>query len=120
VFERGITTEGEPLLGIRYLSRLGDDIENWAIFEGTEPYDKRFGEIARDDPDVVAALQTLDLVMAEPESAERLDAACALAVCRGVSRGRVLNRRQDLIVLARNRWVEQVLRRFWNRPTAAA
>ncbi len=46
MFERGVTTEGEPLLGIRYLSRLGDDIEKWAIFEGTEPYDRRSG--ARD------------------------------------------------------------------------
>ena len=57
------------MLGIRYLSRLGDDIENWAIFEGTEPYDKRSEEIARDDPDLLAALRTLDLVMAEPSSA---------------------------------------------------
>jgi hypothetical protein len=69
VFERGVTEEGEPLLGIRYLSRLGDDIENWAIFEGTEPYDKRSEEIVRDDPDLLAALQTLDLVMAERSSA---------------------------------------------------
>ena len=69
VFERGVTEDGQPLLGIRYLSRLGDDIENWAIFEGTEPYDKRSAEIARDDPDLLAALQTLDLVMAEPKSA---------------------------------------------------
>jgi hypothetical protein len=69
VFERGVTEEGEPLLGIRYLSRLGDDIENWAIFEGTEPYDKRSEEIARDDPDLLGALRTLDLVMAEPSSA---------------------------------------------------
>ena len=52
MFERGVTEEGEPLVGIRYLSRLGDDIENWAIFEGTEPYDKRSEEIARDDPDL--------------------------------------------------------------------
>ena len=39
VFENGFTEADEPLLGIRYLSRLGDDIENWAIFEGSEPYD---------------------------------------------------------------------------------
>jgi hypothetical protein len=69
VFERGVTEDGEPLLGIRYLSRLGDDIENWAIFEGTEPYDKRSEEIARDDPDLVEALQTLELVLAEPSAA---------------------------------------------------
>jgi hypothetical protein len=69
VFERGVTEEGEPLLGIRYLSRLGDDIENWAIFEGTDPYDKVSEEIARDDPDLVEALRTLDLVLAERSSA---------------------------------------------------
>ena len=69
VFERGVTDEGEPLIGIRYLSRLGDEIENWAIFEGTEPYDKRSEEIAHDDPDLVAALRTLGLVMAERNSA---------------------------------------------------
>jgi hypothetical protein len=69
VFERGVREEGEPLLGIRYLSRLGDDIENWAIFEGTEPYDKLSEEIARDDADLLAALRTLDLVMAERSSA---------------------------------------------------
>jgi hypothetical protein len=63
VFERGVAEDGEPLLGIRYLSRLGDDIENWAIFEGSEPYQKVSEEINRDDPDLLAALGTLDLVM---------------------------------------------------------
>jgi hypothetical protein len=65
VFERGMTEDGERLLGIRYLSRLGDDIENWAIFEGTDPHDKRSAEIARDDPDLGEALRTLGLIMAE-------------------------------------------------------
>jgi hypothetical protein len=69
VFERGVSEEGERLLGIRYLSRLGDDIENWAIFEGTDPYNKVSEEITRDDPDLVEALRTLDLVMAERSSA---------------------------------------------------
>jgi hypothetical protein len=69
VFERGVTEEGERLLGVRYLSRLGDDIENWAIFEGSDPYDKVSEEIVRDDPDLLAALRTLDLVMAERSSA---------------------------------------------------
>lgn len=64
VFERGVTEDGERLLGIRYLSRLGDDIENWAIFEGSEPYDKASEEISRGDPDLVRALEMLGLVMA--------------------------------------------------------
>ena len=68
-FERGVSEDGERLLGIRYLSRLGDDIENWAIFEGTEPYATRSEAIAREDPDLLAALRTLDLVMAGPSTA---------------------------------------------------
>jgi hypothetical protein len=68
VFERGVTEEGERLVGIRYLSRLGDEIENWAIFEGTEPHGQLSEEIAPDDPDLLAALRALDLVMAEPNS----------------------------------------------------
>ena len=63
VFERGVAPDGERLLGIRYLSRLGDDIENWAIFEGTEPYEQVSEEISRDDPDLLLALETLGLVM---------------------------------------------------------
>jgi hypothetical protein len=55
IFEHGFTEDGESLLGIRYLSRLSDDIENWAIFEGSEPYDMVSDDITRDDPDLVAA-----------------------------------------------------------------
>lgn len=69
VFERGVTADGERPVGIRYLSRLGDDLENWAIFEDSEPYDTLSEEISRDDPDLLAALRALDLVMVEPKSA---------------------------------------------------
>ena len=64
VFERGVANDGERLLGIRYLSRLGDDIENWAVFEGSEPYDRASEEISREAPDLLLALETLGLVMA--------------------------------------------------------
>jgi hypothetical protein len=64
VFERGVADDGESLAGVRYLSRLGDDIENWAIFEGSEPENAVSEEIASDDPDLVAALQTLGLILA--------------------------------------------------------
>ena len=64
MFERAVAEDGERLLGIRYLSRLGDDIENWAIFEGSEPYDKTSEEISREDPDLLPALEMLGLVMA--------------------------------------------------------
>lgn len=64
MFEHGTTSDGHPLLGLRYLSRLGDDIENWAIFEDSEPHDATTDQIAADDPDLLAALSILDLVMA--------------------------------------------------------
>jgi hypothetical protein len=63
VFEHGVTEDGEALLGIRYLSRLGDELENWAIFEGSEPYDAVSNDIAPDDAALVAALAILDLVL---------------------------------------------------------
>lgn len=58
VFERGVTEDGPPLPGIRQRFRLGDDIPNWAIFEGTEPE-----EIRRDDPDLLLVLETPGVVM---------------------------------------------------------
>lgn len=64
VFESGVTNDGVRLLGIRYLSRLGDDIENWAIFEGSEPYERVSEAITREDPDLLRALETLGLVIA--------------------------------------------------------
>jgi hypothetical protein len=63
VFENSDTADGEPLLGIRYLSRLGDDIENWTIFEGSEPQAPTSDDIPPDDPDLASALATLDLVL---------------------------------------------------------
>jgi hypothetical protein len=64
VFEQGVGEDDHPLLGIRCLSRLGDEIENWAIFEGSEPSEQISEEISRDDPDLLLALETLGLVMA--------------------------------------------------------
>jgi len=64
VFEHSAPDQGDAFVGIRYLSRLGDDIVNWAIFEGNDPHETTADEIARDDADLVAALKTLDLVLA--------------------------------------------------------
>jgi len=61
VFERP-----EAFAGIRYLSRLGDDLANWAIFEGSE-LDQVIEDnetIEPDDPDLVVALHTLNLTLA--------------------------------------------------------
>ena len=55
----------EAYAGIRYLSRLGDELTNWGIFEGSEP-DEILEEnetIDPDDPDFVSALDTLDLTL---------------------------------------------------------
>lgn len=64
VFERGVDAGGERFAGIRYLSRLGDEFENWAIFEGSEPADTTGEPIATDDEDLAAALEKLDLQLA--------------------------------------------------------
>jgi len=47
--------------GIRYLSRYGHDIENWALFEPAELTDRRNGEVRPDDPDLLQALRMLNL-----------------------------------------------------------
>ena len=64
VFEHPPPSDSGAFAGIRYLSRLGDDIVNWAIFEGNEPRDTTAQEIARDDADLLAALTMLGLVLA--------------------------------------------------------
>jgi RES domain-containing protein len=60
VFERP-----EAFAGIRYLSRLGDELANWGIFEGSELDEViESGEtIDPDDPDLVSALDTLGLTL---------------------------------------------------------
>jgi hypothetical protein len=60
VFERP-----EAFAGIRYLSRLGDELTNWGIFEGSE-LDAILEDneaIEPDDPDFVSALETLHLTL---------------------------------------------------------
>lgn len=64
VFERGVDAGGERLAGVRYLSRLGDEFENWGIFEGSEPANTTSEPIATDDDDLAAALEKLDLRLA--------------------------------------------------------
>lgn len=66
VFEHGRDVGGEQLVGIRYGSRLGDELENWAIFEGSEPLDTACQDIADDDPDLLAALGKYDLRLQQP------------------------------------------------------
>jgi hypothetical protein len=50
--------------GIRYASRLGDNLTNWAIFEPNDPHViERAIEIDPDDPDLRATLDAYDLVL---------------------------------------------------------
>jgi hypothetical protein len=58
--------DGSPqFAGIRYRSRLGDEIDNWAVFE--RPGDRpslsraRSARITADEPDLIAALEHLGL-----------------------------------------------------------
>ena len=54
---------GLPFAGIRYGSRLGDEFDNWAIFESDSPGIRDAGtrSIDWDDPDLEQALQLLDI-----------------------------------------------------------
>jgi len=63
VYEQG------PFAGIRYRSRLGDDVLNWAIFEPAPDAPSPFGAttstaVEADDPDLRAALGLLGLALA--------------------------------------------------------
>jgi hypothetical protein len=50
--------------GIRYGSRLGDNLTNWAIFEPNEPHVlESAAEIDPDDPDLRATLAAYDLML---------------------------------------------------------
>ena len=57
---------GQPAFaGIKYLSRFGDEFDNWAIFErpGVALTNVRVRPIAPDEPAFLAALATLDLTL---------------------------------------------------------
>jgi hypothetical protein len=55
---------GRAFQGIGYLSRLGDDIRNWAIFEPAEVEASGSSEMDRGDPDLNEALELLGLTLA--------------------------------------------------------
>jgi hypothetical protein len=49
--------------GVRYASRLGDELTNWAIFEPNEPTHAQAEEISSDDPDLLVVLRAYDLTL---------------------------------------------------------
>lgn len=56
--------------GVEYASRLGDELINWAIFEDCAVIAPVFWErVDREDPDLVSAMETLNLAWAESGSA---------------------------------------------------
>jgi hypothetical protein len=62
IFEQ--TDRGQPTYaGIRYGSRLGDELSNWTIFELNEPVDREHAEIEPDDPDLVRVLEDYGLAL---------------------------------------------------------
>lgn len=56
-----VPEDAERYNGVRYLSRLGDEIENWAIFEPFEFKEVTHKPLAEDDADFQNALKLLDL-----------------------------------------------------------
>lgn len=53
---------GPRFAGISYLSRLGDDLTNWAIFEQAATIDPVLVErISPSDPDLIAVMEQFDL-----------------------------------------------------------
>lgn len=61
VFECSNPGGGRAYVGLRYGSRLGDDLHNWATFEPSRPVESSVGVISLDDPDLLAALERLGL-----------------------------------------------------------
>jgi hypothetical protein len=61
VFEHALDDAGDPAAGVRYLSRLGDELVNWAIFETEPPSTVSSDPIPPDDPDLRAVFATFDL-----------------------------------------------------------
>lgn len=61
--------EHADVAGLRYLSRLGDDGENWAIHEPAEIPMVRVTNVEPDDPDLRTALELFGLTLVGTETA---------------------------------------------------
>jgi hypothetical protein len=53
----------EGFNGIRYLSKYGHDIENWALFEPADLTSRLENSIQADDPDLLEALRLFNLAI---------------------------------------------------------
>lgn len=70
VLECRVGDGGRQFGGVEYLSRLGDDLVNWAIYEPADPDASPLTEtdsatIEPDDPDLAVAVERLGLTLAD-------------------------------------------------------
>jgi hypothetical protein len=61
VFVHGRDPDGRPLAGLRYESRLGDELVNWAIFETEPPAEAASEPVDAEDPDLRAVFARFGL-----------------------------------------------------------
>jgi hypothetical protein len=61
LFEQGRDDQGAAVAGVRYLSRLGDELVNWAIFEPNEPSEAKSEVIDREDEALQIVFERFDL-----------------------------------------------------------
>jgi hypothetical protein len=62
LFEHGRDHAGNAVAGVRYLSRLGDELVNWAIFEPNAPSDATSDTIDPSDEALRAVFERFDLI----------------------------------------------------------
>lgn len=66
IYEQADAKGGRRFAGLRYLSRIGDEFENWALFEPASIAAAKPAErLKRDDPDLLAALELLGLALSD-------------------------------------------------------
>lgn len=69
IYEQANAKGERRFAGVRYLSRVGDEFENWALFEPASVAAVKPAErLRRDDPDLLAALDQLGLVLSPTAS----------------------------------------------------
>jgi hypothetical protein len=66
IFERARGADDEPVAGVRYLSRLGDELVNWAIFETAPPSETSSEPVSPDDADLHAVFERFHLAWYSP------------------------------------------------------
>jgi hypothetical protein len=64
IYEQADAAGDRRFAGLRYLSRVGDEFENWALFEPASVAAVKPAErLTRDDPDLLSALEQLGLAL---------------------------------------------------------